>query len=132
MSKKENALVGDLALSNLRNSKIILHEDTEGLFIPFRKKGLKKVKTKKGKIMALLSTFCLPLEDNYYGYDYMVSRARAKDESDNSSYTEILGNLTELQKGKKINKPKGNQDKTEERIDKDSTPDEEMGKHSPF
>lgn len=96
----KTGISGSIDLLKLKGSQVIRHEEMEGIFIPFRKaKGVKKVIRQNGEAMAALNLFLFPKQDDW-GNDYMVSRARTKEENENKVYSEILGNMAEIKEGK--------------------------------
>jgi len=123
-----NTFIGPLDLLKLRNSKITEVDGEEGIFIPFRNKGVKKLEYKNTQ--AILNIFCLPKQDEW-GNSHMVTRMRTKEESSANTYTEILGNLMELKKGTKYGRRQSN---NEPQPQKPPTPDAEMsgGEDDPF
>ena len=113
--------VGSLDLLKLRNSKIVEVDEDEGIFIPFRNKGVKKLEYKN--VQAMLNIFCFPKEDNW-GNSHMVTRTKTKEESEAKAYTEILGNLKVLRKGAKFGRRTGGTNEPSQQ--KPPTPDAEM------
>ncbi len=92
MSKSRVRSIGaNLDLLQMRGSEVITHNETEGVFIPFRKKGVFKFIKKNGKAMAIINLYFLPRRDKY-GNDYMVMRSRTDEETEAGTFSEILGN----------------------------------------